>query len=77
MSFLRGIIDDLAKTQDRESAAHLCRSFLQGAELAFRASCELSDRVSASLWCQVVSLSDIAIRRRRKYLLAIQRHGRR
>jgi Poly(3-hydroxybutyrate) depolymerase len=47
MGFLRGIIDDLASKGIINSRRIYIAGFSSGAELAFRAGCELSDRVSA------------------------------
>jgi polyhydroxybutyrate depolymerase len=47
MSFLRGIIDDLSKHGIVNPRRIYVAGFSSGAELAYRAGCELSDRVSA------------------------------
>lgn len=47
MSFLRGIIDDLASKRIINTRRIYVAGFSSGAELAFRAGCEMSDRVSA------------------------------
>lgn len=47
MSFLRGIIDDLSKHGIVNPRRIYVAGFSSGAELAFRAGCELSDRISA------------------------------
>lgn len=47
ISFLRGIIDDLASKGMINTRRIYVAGFSSGAELAFRAGCELSDRVSA------------------------------
>ena len=47
MTFLRGIIEDLAQHRVINPRRIYVAGFSSGAELAFRAGCELSDRVSA------------------------------
>jgi polyhydroxybutyrate depolymerase len=47
MSFLRGIIDDLSKHGIVNPRRIYVAGFSSGAELAYRAGCELSDRISA------------------------------
>lgn len=47
MSFLRGIIDDLSNHGIVNPRRIYVAGFSSGAELAFRAGCELSDRISA------------------------------
>ena len=47
VSFLRGIIDDLSSNRIVNPRRIYVAGFSSGAELAFRAGCELSDRVSA------------------------------
>jgi polyhydroxybutyrate depolymerase len=47
MSFLRGIIEDLSKHGIVNPRRIYVAGFSSGAELAYRAGCELSDRISA------------------------------